>query len=95
MDELRVAIVPSFVLAPKVTPLPLSQVRRQLSIDLCCGCAIGEQHAQTLGIKNSERHLILKYRSGLHQYIRTKMDFLKISSLGSSYRYVVKIKEKF
>ena len=38
-----------------------------------------------LGIKDSERHLILKYHSGLHQYIRTKMEFLDISSLGSAY----------
>ena len=38
--------VPSSVLAPKVTPLPLSQVRRQLSEDFCCWCAIGGQHTQ-------------------------------------------------
>ena len=38
---------------------------------------------------------ILKYRSGLHRYIRTEMDFLGISSLGSAYRYAVKIEEKF
>ena len=44
-----------------------------------------------LGIKDSERHLIMKYRSGLHRYIRTEMDFLDISSLGSAYRYAVKI----
>ena len=48
-----------------------------------------------LSIKDSERHLILKYRSGLHRYIRTEMDFLDISSLGSAYRYAVKIEEKF
>ena len=48
-----------------------------------------------LGIKDSKRHLILKYRSGLHRYIRTEMDFLGISSLGDSYQYVVKIEEKF
>ena len=48
-----------------------------------------------LSIKDSKRHLILKYRSGLHRYIRTEMDFLDISSLGSTYQYVVKIKEKF
>ena len=36
--------VPSSVLAPKVTPLPLSQVRRQLLEDFCCWCAIGGQH---------------------------------------------------
>jgi len=36
--------VPSSVLAPKATPLPLSQVRRQLSEDFCCWCAIGGQH---------------------------------------------------
>ena len=39
--------------------------------------------------------MILKYRSGLHRYIRTEMDFLDISSLGSAYRYAVKIEEKF
>ena len=48
-----------------------------------------------LSIKYSERHLILKYRSGLHRYIRTKMDFLDISSLGVAYRYAAKIEEKF
>ena len=48
-----------------------------------------------MGIKDSERHLILKYCIGLHRYIRTKMEFLDISSLGSAYRYVVKIEEKF
>ena len=48
-----------------------------------------------LGIKDSKRHLILKCRSGLHQYIQNEMDFLDISSLGSAYRYAIKIKEKF
>jgi hypothetical protein len=45
-----------------------------------------------LGIKDSERHLVLKYRGSLHRYIQTKMDFLDISSLSVAYRYVVKIK---
>ena len=35
--------IPSSVLAPKVTPLPLSEVRRQLSIDFCYWCGIDEQ----------------------------------------------------
>jgi hypothetical protein len=35
-----------------------------------------------LGIKDSERHLVLKYRGALHRYIQTEMDFLDISSLG-------------
>jgi hypothetical protein len=48
-----------------------------------------------LGIKESERHLVLKYRGALHRYIQTEMDFLNISSLGASYRYAVKIKKKF
>jgi hypothetical protein len=48
-----------------------------------------------LGIKDSERHLVLKYRGALHRYIQTEMDFLDISSLGVAYRYVVKIKQKF
>jgi hypothetical protein len=48
-----------------------------------------------LGIKDSKRHRILKYHEALHRYIQTKMDFLDISSLGSSYQYVVKIEHKF
>jgi hypothetical protein len=48
-----------------------------------------------LGIKDSKWHLVLKYRGALHGYIQTEMDFLNISSLGVSYRYVVKIEKKF
>jgi hypothetical protein len=48
-----------------------------------------------LGIKDSERHLVLKYRGALHRYIQNEMDFLDISSLGVAYRYVVKIEQKF
>jgi hypothetical protein len=48
-----------------------------------------------LGIKDSERHLVLKYRGALHRYIQTEMDFLDISSLSVAYRYVVKIEQKF
>jgi hypothetical protein len=48
-----------------------------------------------LGIKDSERHLVLKYRGALHKYIQIEMDFLDISSLGVAYRYVVKIEQKF
>jgi hypothetical protein len=51
-------------------------------------------HTQ-LGIKDSERHLVLKYRGPLRRYIQTKMDFLDISSLGAAYRYAVKIEQKF
>jgi len=48
-----------------------------------------------LGIKDSERHLFLKYCGALHKYIQTEMDFLDISSLGAAYRYAVKIEQKF
>jgi hypothetical protein len=48
-----------------------------------------------LGIKDSKRHLVLKYRGALHKYIQNEMDFLDISSLGDAYLYTVKIKEKF
>ena len=48
-----------------------------------------------LGIKDSDRHLVLKYFGALHRYIQTEMDFLNISSLGVAYRYAVKIKQKF
>jgi hypothetical protein len=44
-----------------------------------------------LGIKDSERHMVLKYRSALHRYIQTEMEFLDISSLGAAYRYTIKI----
>jgi hypothetical protein len=47
-----------------------------------------------LGIKDSERHLVLKYRSALHRYIHIEMEFLDISSLGAAYRYAVKIEQK-
>jgi hypothetical protein len=48
-----------------------------------------------LGIKDSERHLVLKYCHCLHRYIQIEMDFLDIASLGVSYRYAVKIEQKF
>jgi hypothetical protein len=47
-----------------------------------------------MGITYSERHLVLKYRGGLHRYIQTEMDFLDISSLGAAYRYAIKIEQK-
>jgi hypothetical protein len=47
-----------------------------------------------LGIKDSEGHLVLRYRDAMHRYIHTKMEFLEISSLGVAYRYAVKIEQK-
>ena len=44
-----------------------------------------------LGIKDSEKHLVLKYRGCLHRYIQEEMEFLDISSLGTAYRYATKI----
>ena len=48
-----------------------------------------------LGIKDSEKHLVLKYHSCLHRYIHEEMEFLDISSLGVAYRYAAKIEQKF
>ena len=48
-----------------------------------------------LGIKDSELHLVLKYRGCLHRYIQEEMGFLNISSLSTAYRYAVKIEQKF
>jgi hypothetical protein len=48
-----------------------------------------------MGIKDSKRHLVLKYLGALHRYIQTEMDFMYISSLGATYQYVVKIDHKF
>jgi hypothetical protein len=47
-----------------------------------------------MGIKYSERHLVLKYHGALHKYIQNKMEFINISSLGAAYQYVVKIEQK-
>jgi len=48
-----------------------------------------------MGVKDSDKHLVLKHHSGLHMYIQTNMDLLDISSLGVSYWYEVKIEKKF
>ena len=48
-----------------------------------------------LGIRDSKRHLVLKYHGFLYKYIQTEMEFLDISSLGAAYRYAVKIEQKF
>jgi hypothetical protein len=47
-----------------------------------------------LGIKDSEKHLVLNYRIFLHRYIQEEMEFLDISSLGVAYRYAAKIEQK-
>jgi hypothetical protein len=47
-----------------------------------------------LGIKDSEKNLVLKYRIVYTNTSRMKMEFLDISSLGT-YRYAVKIEQKF
>jgi hypothetical protein len=46
-----------------------------------------------MGIKYYEKTLVLKYRGGMHRYIQIEMDFLDISSFGTTYRYVVKIEQ--
>jgi len=44
-----------------------------------------------LGIKDSDKHLVLKYHGCLHKYIQEEMEFLDISLLSMAYRYAVKI----
>jgi hypothetical protein len=48
-----------------------------------------------LGIKYLEKNLVVKYHNFLHRYIQEEMEFLDISSLGTEYRYVAKIEQKF
>ena len=48
-----------------------------------------------LGIKDSKQHLVLKYCSCLYKYIQEEIEFLNISSFGTTYRYVVNINQKF
>jgi hypothetical protein len=44
-----------------------------------------------LGINDFEHHLVLKYYNCFHRYIQTEMEFLYITSFGTTYRYAVKI----
>jgi hypothetical protein len=44
-----------------------------------------------IGIKDSKRHLVLKYYVGLHMYIQIEMYLLDISSVRDAYQYAVKI----
>ena len=46
-----------------------------------------------LGIKDSERHLVLKYCGYLHKHIQEEMEFLDITSLGMTYCYAAKIEQ--
>jgi hypothetical protein len=39
--------------------------------------------------------MVLKYHDCFHIYIQKEMEFLDITSLGTDYRYVVKIEQKF
>jgi hypothetical protein len=39
--------------------------------------------------------MVLKYYGYLHRYNQIEMDFMDIASLGTAYRYVVKIEQKF
>ena len=48
-----------------------------------------------LGIKDSERNLVLRYSKFLHRYIQEEMEFLEITSLGRTYHYATKIEKKF
>ena len=48
-----------------------------------------------LGIKYSEKHLVLKYRNCLHRCIQEEMEFLDVSSLGMEYRNAANIEQKF
>jgi len=48
-----------------------------------------------LGIKDTEQHLILKYHGCLHKYIQEEIQFLNISSLGTTYQYAIKVEQKF
>jgi hypothetical protein len=48
-----------------------------------------------LGFKYYKCQMVLKYHNCFHRYIQTEMDFLDIASLGTTYRYVFKIENKF
>jgi hypothetical protein len=46
-----------------------------------------------MGIKYLEQHLVLKYCVSMYIYIQNEMEFMDIFSLGTTYRYVVKIEQ--
>lgn len=48
-----------------------------------------------LGIKDSELHMVLKYRICMQKYIKEENEFLDISLLGETYWYAAKIEQKF
>ena len=48
-----------------------------------------------LGIKDFEKHLVLKYHGFIQKYIQDEMESPDISSLGMIYRYTTKIKQNF
>ena len=48
-----------------------------------------------LGIKDSERHLVVKYHNCLHRHILEEIDFLEITSLGMEYHYATNIEKEF
>jgi len=48
-----------------------------------------------LGIKDLEQRLVLKYHGCLHKYIQEEIEFLHISSLDTTYRYAIKVEQKF
>ena len=48
---------------------------------------------KNLGIKYSEKHLVLKYHNYLHRYIQEEMEFLKITSLNATYQYATNIEK--
>ena len=48
-----------------------------------------------LGINDLEKHFVLKYHSFFHRYIQEEMEFLDITSLGTTYRYAAKVEHKF
>jgi len=69
----------------------LRQVREQVVPDFT---NIFHTLCTKLGIKDSERHLVLKYRGALHRYIQTEVEFMDISSMGVAYQYAIKIEQK-
>ena len=46
-------------------------------------------------VSNILIYIRYKYHDCLHRYIQEEMEFLDISSLGTTYRYAVKIEQKF
>jgi hypothetical protein len=75
--------------------IQLTMLRQQRYQDVHELMNLSHTLRKKLCIKYSEKHLVLKYHICIHRYIQEEMEFLDISSVGTTYRYAANIEQKF